>query len=255
MNAGSKKIIKKMGFHSDQEGIMRRFLRETDNWNEHLRKTKEFILQRLKKMDYQSVAFLGSGWLLDVPLDELHSAFKKIYLYDIRHPRHINHKTAKYDNVNLRTEDLTGGLVERLYKLYKKNPREELHLHLLDEIKQAKIPQIEGEILVSLNMMDQLDGLLVDFFKSRLRQPDDFWIQIRKHIQHNHLKLLKKHRSLLITDTEEIIYSNSEKTVNPLIHVKLPQARYQEKWKWTFDTTGSYYKHKKTTFNVIALEL
>lgn len=244
-----------MGFVTDQQGIMNRYLRETVGWNEHAEKTKRFILNRIKKHDFRSISFLGSGWLLDIPLDELTRLGKKIILYDINHPRQIKHKIGKYENTELREADLTGGLVEAYYDICKNKNKEDIGSELINVTRNIEIPQIEGDIVVSLNIMDQLDGLLVEYLKSKINQPEAYWKKLRELIQKNHLRLLKKHHSLLITDTNEIVEDREGAVLNPLLFVSLPKGACRESWKWQFDASGTYYKNKKTVFNVVALEL
>jgi len=63
--------IRRMGFIKDQEGIMNRYLRESSQWKEHLEHTRKFIRESFAQTEAETVAVLGSGWLLDVPLDHL----------------------------------------------------------------------------------------------------------------------------------------------------------------------------------------
>ena len=96
-----KRTIRKMKFISDQEGIMNRYLREKDHWDLHLNRTKKFILDSFIKKERRSVAVLGSGWLLDLPLNELVNRFEKILLVDINHPAQIRNKVRSYNNVEV----------------------------------------------------------------------------------------------------------------------------------------------------------
>lgn len=250
----NKKRIRKMGFTKDQEGIYWRYLRELENWDSHLQNTKKFILSCLNRSDYHSVAILGSGWLLDVPLDELTEKGKKIFLYDLRHPRQIKHALRNKLNVEFVEIDLTGGLVEYIYSV-RKQSHQTSEEELLKNITHIKPPTIKGDIVISLNIMDQLDGLLIEYLKPWFNGSKEFWDTISRRIHENHIHLLRNHRSLLITDVNEILVDNNEITKKPLIFAKLPPAKNKKQWEWVFDTTGSYHKNKKTIFNVIALEL
>ena len=89
-----------MGYLRDQDGVMNRYLSERGNWNEHLDLTKDFIAQSFIQKELDTVAILGSGWLLDVPLEKLIPRFKHIYLVDIWHPRQIRRKVAALDSVS-----------------------------------------------------------------------------------------------------------------------------------------------------------
>ena len=97
-----------MGFLKDQEGIITRYINEEGNWEAHLRHTKGFITDVVKKYKPESVSILGSGWLLDVPIEFLAANCKSICLYDIRHPAQIRHRLRRFKNVVFVECDLTG---------------------------------------------------------------------------------------------------------------------------------------------------
>lgn len=67
------RILRKMKILSDQQGIINRYLREKDVWNEHLENSKSFITGCLKKRMARNILILGSGWLLDLPAPMLMS--------------------------------------------------------------------------------------------------------------------------------------------------------------------------------------
>ena len=67
-----------------------------------------FHLDPSGKKNAGSIAVLGSGWLLDVPLDHLCSGLEQVYLVDINHPPQIRKKAERLDNV-----DPAGGGSER----------------------------------------------------------------------------------------------------------------------------------------------
>lgn len=64
-----------MGYLNDQQGIMNRYLGESKQWEKHLPRCRKFITSTFEDPGggekKESVAVLGSGWLLDVPLDHL----------------------------------------------------------------------------------------------------------------------------------------------------------------------------------------
>ena len=117
-----------MNFLSDQEGIISRFMNETSNWEPHLRKSREFILTCLRGKNVPVISILGSGWLLDVPLEELQKKCKKIYLIDIFHPPQILRKIRDLSQVEAIQMDITGGVINKAYQLakeYKKTGRKQ----------------------------------------------------------------------------------------------------------------------------------
>ena len=75
-----------MGYLSDQKGIMNRYLNQQGGWDSHLDNSKRFIERSAFLKNKRSVAVLGSGWLLDVPIDYIAQEFGEVYLVDIAHP-------------------------------------------------------------------------------------------------------------------------------------------------------------------------
>ncbi len=246
-----------MKYISDQQGIMERYIQEHDGWVVHLQKTRSFILNCVRKYAPQSVLILGSGWLLDVPLDELCSICKQIYLADIWHPVQVEKKIKKYGNCSLINLDLTGGGIGSTYAFveeYKKSGRRE-SLHQID-INPTLIPE-KVNYMISLNLLNQLDILLVDYIKKYIEYPESEINDFRKKIQENHLALLEPGRSCLITDEEELVFNSKNQLIKrkKLIYTTLPAGIKRQSWKWIFDTTGAYNTGNRTEFSVVAIDI
>src|SRR5664279_4559157 len=102
-------ILHAIGYKADQEGIMNRCIREKNNWKEHLKNTSEYIIKFCDLLPAgSSIAILGSGWLLDVPIDYLLKKFSRIYLVDMCHPIQVKHKYKDNPNIIFVEKDLTG---------------------------------------------------------------------------------------------------------------------------------------------------
>ena len=67
----NNRVLRKFGFKKDQNGIINRYLREKGSWKTHLSNTKKFITDFTKNKAKNSCVVLGSGWLLDVPIEYL----------------------------------------------------------------------------------------------------------------------------------------------------------------------------------------
>ena len=122
------RILRKFGFKKDQNGIINRYLREKGGWETHLTNTKDVILHSSKNKEKESCLVLGSGWLLDVPIDNLKDTFKKVYLVDIVHPKQITHKYRKYKNIEFIKVDISG-YIEPVYNFIKKNRKTKTSLN------------------------------------------------------------------------------------------------------------------------------
>ncbi len=251
------KILRKMNYFSDQRGILGRYINEEGAWENHLAKTKEYIINCLGNKKPQSVAVLGSGWLLDVPLEYMAKNIKRVMLLDISHPPQIKHKIKKYDNMELIIRDISGGGILSVYnhvKEYKKN-RTKGDLNEI-ELQGLKFVQ-QPDYIISLNILNQLDMLLAEYLKKYGIYEDNELNYLRKRIQKLHIDSLIPGKSCLITDYEEEIY-NQDGTFDfkrDLILTDLPRPKNKKKWKWYFDSSGSYYPGKKVVFNVMAMEL
>lgn len=250
-------ILRRMKYISDQQGLIERYLEEHEGWKNHLERTRSFILDCVRKSSSKSVVIMGSGWLLDVPLKELVDICEYIYLADIWHPRQVRAMIRNYPGCNLIYTDLTGGAVNQIYTLVQ-SFRKSGNRESLGNISYS-IPKLpDGDsYLISLNILNQLDIILVDYLKKYIKYPEDEIRDFRKKIQENHLALLKPGHSCLIVDHEEIVldHKNQVVTTKKPIYAQLPEGKSNLEWKWTFDIGGTYNKGNKTEFNVIAIEL
>ncbi len=98
---------------------MKRFLHDPGAWESHLANSSRYILNFVLKNRPGKVAILGSGWLLDVPLEELVAFSSELFLIDIHHPRQIRHKLRNYSNVVFLDYELTGGAAYEIYDMVK----------------------------------------------------------------------------------------------------------------------------------------
>lgn len=245
-----------MKFISDQAGIMNRYLREQDNWDAHLENTREFILGSFRDRQIRTLAVLGSGWLLDLPLKELSKKFKKILLVDVFHPPQVIKKVEKYPNVVLHETDLSGGGIRFCWEL-RKEKDEQREKYILDTFTPS-VPDLpmKPDAYVSLNLLNQLDILLVEFLERKKVPVVDAEIRrFRKTIQQFHLDWITRKPGCLVTDAVELNQGpGNKKEERPLIHVDFPKARRSEQWTWDFDLAGTYHPGWETRMKVRAVE-
>lgn len=245
-----------MRFIADQEGIMNRYLREKDNWSSHLNNTKEFILNSFEKSNPETVMVLGSGWLLDLPLEEMCKRFKKIYLVDARHPAQVIKKAEKIEAVELFELDISGGGIEFCWELRK---QKEAHYkkYILDEFvpKMPDLP-VKPDAYISLNILNQLDILLIEFLKRKKARVIHAEVtRFRERIQKFHLHWITKKPGCLITDVAELTYKpGQEPNEKQLLHISLPEGIRKEEWTWDFDLSKKYHPDAETRMKVEAVE-
>ena len=112
------------------------------------------------------------------------------------------------------------------------------------------------DAFISLNILNQLDILLVDFLNKKNKRITEMEIQhFRESIQQFHIDWIRKKPGCLISDTLEINQeSNSKTTEQKLLHAKLPKSNRSEAWTWDFDLSKKYNPGKLTKMKVEALE-
>lgn len=252
-----RKILRRMGLVNDQDGIYRRYQQEQGEWKLHLSNTKKFIIECLEKSKIHDVAILGSGWMLDIPVDFLAERFERVVYYDIRHPVFIQNKFKEQKNFHFVSIDLTGGLILKVYRMFtgRKKPSEsELPNELI--LPKFQLPE-PADFVVSVNMLNQLDIFIIDYIRRYVKMSGKTEQNLRKKIQETHLKLLPVGSSCLITDYEEVHLDDDDMIIGkyPLVHSTLPAGKYRKTWTWNFDTRKTYHQNHKTYMNVVAIKM
>ena len=242
---------RRAGYVGDQLGIRDRFLRESGNWKSHLDNTRRFILEAASMTKKRTaVAILGSGWLYDVPLDELSQMFESVVLVDIVHPEPVKIRAAKLPNVRLVTTDLTGGAVQRAIN----EPTFQSFVYWLP----SAVPDLNLEmfdLVVSVNLLNQLDIILCDYLTKRFKVDEQHLLPVRKTVQQQHINWLPVGHTCLITDYRQIDIpiDGSPQTETQLVFADMPEKLPVKEWEWLFDTNQRYSEKNNTIFKVMAI--
>jgi hypothetical protein len=244
-----------MGYIKDQNGILNRYFRESDGWEQHLDNSSGFIIKCLKNKHVKELIVLGSGWLLDFPLEKLAKEIEHIKLVDIYHPVQIQKKVKNFPGVECISADITGGYIERIY--YEVQKCKKLHIPFTFPDGSC-LPQFtfqEKSIVLSLNILNQLDILVIDYLKRKMAISENTIVQIRERLQKDHLNLLKTAPYILITDYEELLINRDGQpdSVKNLIYTELLPSKYTKDWSWLFDAHGLYNPNGQTVLKVRAI--
>jgi hypothetical protein len=249
-----KRILNKMGYYNYQNRLIFHHLNQEGGWDKHLEHCRNFIIRALEIHKPETVTVLGSGWLLDLPLAELTDKTGKICLIDIIHPPDVINQVSELKNVELMECDVTGGLIEEVWQKTRKysffNKLKSLENIIIPEFSMDKDPGM----VISLNILTQLESQLIYFLKRRSKIKEEEFNIFRSEIQKKHLDFLNKHRSVLVTDRAEVITkkSGSSETITTLV-TELPPSLLIEEWTWNFDQTGADLYNSQTRFEVVAL--
>ena len=246
------KILRRMDYISDQKGIIRRYLREQEGWMEHLRNAGDFIIEVLQSNEINHVVVLGSGWLLDFPLERILKSVKKITLVDIHFPSQILKKIKIYDQVHCLFADITNGYIQAVYEQIQNSGAK---FDIPVNIDAPRIQPEKGMLILSLNILNQLDILLVDYILKKTDFDNSLIVQFRKKLQESHITMLQEHPFILITDYKEILFNNQAKVLEEkqLIFTELPSGQVSREWEWQFDSHKLYHAHANTSMKVRAV--
>jgi len=248
-------MFRKMGYFDDQLGIIRRYQREREHWDAHLINTRQFTMKAMQGKNRKSAAVLGSGWLLDVPVEEMSQYFGKLYLYDIRHPTVVKKQIHPLGNVELRVCDISG-FARSVYQ-YTKQYRNRKERPPISVIQPQPMLDLSGfDFVVSCNILSQLDILLIDYLLQFFKLGYDETVIFRSNVQQHHIEMLPRNRSCIIADYEEIICTPEGREISRKTSVHHPIIRTDtHRWTWKFDTKMTYHKDRMTFFEVMSCEL
>jgi len=156
--------IRRMGYLYEAIGLECRYKRHPDSWRHHLEKTRHFVLSAANKSQRRGkVIILGSGLLLDVPLETLSSMFRQVVLIDIVCLPEIRRRIKGYDNVMFLQQDVTN-IAETLYQNIRYGR------HGLPSVRPV-LPEIDKDtgLVISLNILSQLTVVLRKYALKKLK--------------------------------------------------------------------------------------
>jgi hypothetical protein len=143
--------VRHMDYLSEAIAMRSRHRRNRLAWQPHLEQTRQAILSAAERCRNRSkIVVLGSGLLLDVPLEELAAMFREVVLLDIVFLPVAYKRVKPYSAVRLVQHDVTN-MAQRLY--------ENVRAGISDFPTAApSVPDIDESagLVVSLNILSQL---------------------------------------------------------------------------------------------------
>jgi hypothetical protein len=243
-----------MGYYNYQSGLIFRHLNQEGGWDEHLERCRTFILKALDHYSPSKISVLGSGWLMELPIAEIIERDIKVSLVDIVHPPEVIEQAGSLKNVELVEADVSGGLISEVWHKSSKYSFLKKMKSLDDIYIPEYIPESDPGMVISLNILTQLEALPVDFLKKRSNVKEDEYLLFRKKIQNRHIEFLKKHQSVLISDVAEIFTdrSGNSNTVQTMIS-EIPDTIFREEWTWNFDSKSTDFYNSTSVMKVLAI--
>jgi len=246
----SHSALRRLGYTSDQAAIMRRYISEQQGWIAHLENSRQIIIESLLRQKAKTVRILGSGNLLDVPVDEILQHGSTLVLTDIIHPPQVVNRFYGASSVSFETVDLTGGLVDFIAQ---RHARKLTFFELENFIRNITPPTFDEDLVVSLNLLSQLNDIPIAYLRHKGKLSNEQLHELSEQIQQRHVDQLPVGRTLLVSDYEEEYYDEDGNLVgaNPTVFVRIPGCTIRE-WSWQFDTQMTYHEDFKTVLRVTA---
>jgi hypothetical protein len=245
-----------MGYYNYQQGLIYRHLNQDKGWISHEEHCRKFIIKALDFYKPRKVTVYGSGWLLDLPVAEMIERVECISLVDIIHPPEVITQTAGFKNIQIVEDDVTGGLIEEVWK--KAGNRTFINrLSSLNGISVSEYQPVDDPgLAISLNILTQLESLPEKLLRKKSRVNEESFLNFRKEIQQQHIRFLEKHNSVIISDLAEIYMKEGGESIqNDTVLAELPTGKIREEWIWDFDLAGKDYNLKKSVFKVVGIML
>lgn len=209
---------RRLGHLSESIAIAARHRRCRQAWGPHLAVCRQALLDSARAAPSHRIALvLGSGHLLDVPLDELAVLFESVWLVDMVHPRSARRAARRFVNVRLIEHDVT----ESLNHLPATPP---MPTRFLDE------PAIDW--VASVNLLSQLD--LGDLRNTPTGDA----------LMANHLAWLSHFKApvCLITDLEQHRLNGQGRTIEYRdLRSLLNDWTVESQWRWEVAPPGELH--------------
>lgn len=233
--------IRALGYLDETLAMRRRHLRNGKSWQAHLDNTRRFVLSAAEESRKKNrLVIVGSGLLLDVPLEELAGMFREILLKDVVCLPEVRKRIKKYGNVTFIEQDVTN-LAERLFEGGKQVVAD------LPEAGVCRAVTDEADLVVSLNILSQLWVIPRSFAVRRLRHipPERIEEWCREIVEAHYTRL----RSLscdvcLVADFEQVKRDRGGNVItrsSTVYDLSLPGP--DETWTWNIVPLGKDSPH------------
>ncbi len=201
-----------------------RYRRCRSAWDAHYARCRAVIEQAAQRVTPGgTVVVLGSGLLLDVPLDRLHERFEHILLVDAVHPLSARRRLRAYPRARMVSHDLSGCLTHAL--------------------PPFAFPE-DARLVVSLNLLSQLSLPFAED-EARARQAIAW-----------HLRLLDTAPACcLISDTLwriEYLPDGGEDRLDPWHGLPVPAWPRLDAWTWEVAPPGEIGRNLQQRHEVCA---
>ena len=234
----ASKTVRTIGFVNSTVALEARHKRCAKQWQPHLDKCHRAILENLPATA-KRILILGSGPLLEVPIEELLKRGLKIVLVDVVHPAKPKKFASRYpEQIELIEADVTG-----IVELIKAKDFEAI------QCLQFHPPVAEWghfDYVVSANLISQLALDPYEALKRYKWADDAFFGRLAKSMGDAHLDWLKnfKTKTLIIADVERTYFDTKGTEIEKVTSAyRLNRGERNAAWDWEISPLGEVSKN------------
>ena len=249
--------FKRMGYLKELIAMDARHRRCRDAWASHLRECHDLIGKATEGIGHSKVTVLGSGLLLDIPIEKLAATFEKVVLVDIVHLPQVEKRVRAFANVDAVNADVDG-IAEAIWEHVGQGRAGPLPGPLPVSTAGAA-PYLDSDLVILANLLTQLPLKSLELVMGKApAYSDDEAKAFARNIIDNHLALLAvlPGRLCLLSETQRVIWGgpNGDEMIeemDPLFGAQIPASG--RKWTWDIAPRPEINRHIDLRFRMTGI--
>ncbi len=232
------KVAKDWGYVYQNVSLKFRSRRCSKAWQGHVDQCHQLICEHLEKTQPNTVMIIGSGLLLEIPIQDLLEKTEKIYLVDLVHAGEIRKFAAKNPKIELIERDISS-----LLGILKKGAGSfQINSIPWKQLPNWQLPKVDW--VISANLMSQIPLMISE----RLPMSSEVYVRFAKSVRDQHIQRLFEQapKILLFADFETRYIDHEDQRIKTETYqVDLGSLSFDREWLWEispFGETSSDYK-------------
>ncbi|MGZ3797388.1 MAG: hypothetical protein ACXVB1_13530 [Pseudobdellovibrionaceae bacterium] len=225
------KTAKEWGYIYQNVSLKFRSRRCCKAWQSHIEASCRLIRDHLEKIQPKTIMIIGSGLLLEIPLDELLAKTEKIYLVDLVHSPEIRKLATENRKIELVEKDISGllGILKKGLGPFQIRSIPWSHL------PEWNLPSVDW--VISANLMSQIPLMISE----SLPMSPEVYTKFARMVRDQHIDRLLKQAPgvLLFADFETRYYAQEGQRIKTETYqVDLKSLEYDREWLWEISPFG-----------------
>ncbi|MBC7372270.1 MAG: hypothetical protein H7326_11930 [Bdellovibrionaceae bacterium] len=234
----SSKLAKEWGYAYQTVSLKYRSRRCAGAWQSHLEQSHKLIREQFQKIKPKSIMIIGSGLLIEIPIQDLIKSGVKIYLVDIVHAKEVRRLAKLYPQIELIEKDISS-----LLEILKKGMAPfQLKTIPWGTLTPWDLPK--SDWVISANLLSQIPLMISESLPMSTEVYDEFARKVRD--QHIERSLQLSDKVLLFADFETRYIGHDGKRIKTEAYeVNLRDLKYIRDWTWEISPFGETSKDYK----------